>query len=47
MAIKIQRFWREYRTKRLVKMYINHLQETEGGRNYIMNEMEDYQDQYT
>lgn len=29
MAIRIQRFWREYRTKKLVKLYINLLHESE------------------
>jgi hypothetical protein len=45
MAIKIQRFWREYKTRSLVKMYINLLRETEEGRNYIIDEMEYYQHQ--
>lgn len=42
MAIRIQRFWREYRTKKLVRMYITLLRESEEGRNYLMNEMEYY-----
>jgi hypothetical protein len=45
MAIRIQRFWREYRTKKLVSMYISLLRETEEGRNYLMNEMEYYRAQ--
>ena len=40
MAIRIQRFWRERRTKKLVKMYIQLLRESEEGRNYLMNELE-------
>lgn len=30
MATKIQRYWREYRTKKIVKQYIEILRESEG-----------------
>lgn len=35
MATKIQRFWREYKTKQLVKMYIHILRENEEGHHYM------------